>query len=149
MGIHELETDEIMDLLGKKKHLFEDYHEATFCLKQRLKEDKTDQLQACLDDRHRIINRIERSNRSIDRATKDLNNHPGRLRKAEIIDMQRDINMLMDKSSIIEKECISLMTAEKDAVKSEILGHRMNHRRTTGYQNSGSGPARYIDTRVS
>ena len=150
MSVIDVGSDGIMALFKEKKQMFEAYHEATVSLKQSLEEEKTDHLPKWLDERDRIINRIERLNRAIAQCAKELNLFPDSiLGKAEMVDGLEHINRLMHESAAIDKECIKLMTAEKDGVKREILKYRMNHLRITGYKNTCPGPARYIDTQVN
>ena len=144
----EFSYDRYFTLLAEKKSLFIDYNETTRCLKQSLEEKSDNQLKTFLENRHRIMHRIDRINKSINSGTKNLENDSVIFRKAEIISIQKEIEILMDNSLNIEKECMDLVLREKNEIKDDILSHRQNHRRNIGYQNFGSGVAKYIDTEI-
>lgn len=146
----EISYDKYLMLLAEKKLLFTDHNETTLCLKQSLEGNDDTNLKACLEKRHRTINCIEGIDRSIANEIKNFQNKTGIFRNAEIKSLQKDIIILMDKSSIIEKECMALLKTERNAIKNEVLGNRMKHRRNIGYQHVGSGSvsAKYIDTNI-
>ena len=142
----EISYDRYRTFLAEKKSLFNDYNETTLCLKQNLEERNDKQLKACLENRHRIINRIDRINRSIDSETDNPENESAKFSKAEIISMQKEIKTLMDNSLIVEKECMNLVSIEKNGIKDELLRFRENRNRTGVYKMRANTPARFVDT---
>ena len=138
--------DRYRTLLAEKKSLFTDYNEITRCLKQSLEEKNDNQLKACLENRHRIMHRIERMNRSIGSETNNLESDSAKFSKAEIISMQKEIKMLMDNSSSIEKECMNLVLIERNGIKDELLRLRDNRNKTGSYKMNAYTPARFVDT---
>jgi hypothetical protein len=62
----EISYDRYRTLLAQKKSLFNDYNETTSCLKQSLEEKNDNQLKACIENRQRIMHRIDRIKKSID-----------------------------------------------------------------------------------
>ena len=115
-------------------------------MKQSLEEKNDDQLKACLENRQRIMHRIDRMNKSIDSETKNPENDSAKFSKADIISIQKEIEMLMDNSSNIEKECMNLVLIEKNGIKDELLRFRENRNRTGVYKMRANTPARFVDT---
>ena len=144
----EITYDRYRTLLAEKKRLFTDYNVTTLFLKQSAEENNDDQLRTCLEKRHRIINDIEGIDRSLRNETEILKESPSMFGRPEIISTLKDINILMNNSSIIETECLELVAAERNSVKNEIMDDRMKHRRNIGYQNLVSDSAKYIDTKI-
>ena len=138
--------DRYRTLLAEKKSLFNDYNETTRCLKESLEEKNDTQLKACLKHRQRIMNRIDHINKSIDSETKKLENGSAEFKRVEVISIQKDIEMLMDNSSNIEKECMNLMLIEKNGMKEELFRFRKNRSRTVVYKMRSHAPARFVDT---
>lgn len=135
--------------LKEKADLLVEYKTLTEQIQTGLNQKNSRELSACMKERGRLINRINRLDCLLMPQGSYINptteNDGG---KGSITAMIKDMEELLNGILTIENGCYHSAKTEWETIKSDILAARQHRKRSKGYQYGAAAPARFVDTRI-
>jgi ElaB/YqjD/DUF883 family membrane-anchored ribosome-binding protein len=140
---------EILDAVAEKISALKDFLAFTEALQQQLKHKNLADIPPLLEERHRLIQKMERVDREtgLDRPDPSLGQNISDPLQRRLDSMVGEMRDLLQTTADLDHECLKEAQALREAIREELAQYRKNSRVARTYVRQRSRQPRFKDTR--
>lgn len=141
-------THEYLTRLGQKGHLLKRFAQITAGIKEIIEAEEIERIASQIEERQGIINKIESIDRALAQLESDSSSSVDRLsgKAKDLVGVSlNQVRTSLEGLTDMDRECLALVQAAYDSIKSDILEFRSGLRVAKCYGGTRNKTPRFLD----